>query len=80
METVVNNGYLSQLLIRLIGGRNSSSNLDMSLTCRTTKHLMFMVDKIKKDKMSIYGKSIVVEINSGVSSTATLLQLTEPTV
>jgi hypothetical protein len=77
---VVNNGYLSLHLIRLTGGRNSSSNPDMSLTCRTTKHSMSMVDKIKKDKMSSCGPSILVRTNSGVSSTATLLQLTEPTV
>jgi hypothetical protein len=39
-----------------------------------------MVEKIMKDKMSSCGVSIVVKTNSGISSTATLLELTEPTV
>jgi hypothetical protein len=39
-----------------------------------------MVDQIKKDKMSSCGVSIMVKTNSGISSTATQLELTEPTV
>jgi len=57
--------------LTLTGGRSSHMLMNISSISRTEKHLMFMVEKMKKEEKSLSGASTVERTRDGKSSILT---------